>query len=76
MFPLQFSRGFPYITVRTYYLTQWDTLPHVILTSDTYRDPSVIDYTKSEYDAWFDNGYFDMYGDFVDQDTVQDTELY
>ena len=61
-------------------------LPHVIITSDTGRDPSVTDSTKSEYDAWFNNvpgssklesrRSFDIHGDFVDRDIVQYTELY
>ena len=37
-----------------YSLTEWYTLPNVILTSDTDCDTSVIDSTKAEDDACFD----------------------
>ena len=64
---------------------EWDTLTHVILTSDTDWDPSIIDSTESKDDAWFDTvsdppnigslGIFDMHGDYVDRTIVQDNEL-
>ena len=65
---------------------EWKTSPHVILTSDTDWDTGVLDYTKSEHDAWFDtvsyssklesHGNFDMYRDYFDQTIFQDNELY
>ena len=72
--------------MRPYYSSEWGTLPHVVLTSDTDFYTSVIDSTKYEYDEWFDtvfyssklesDGPFNMNGDYVDRTIVQDTELY
>ena len=72
--------------MHTYSSTQWGTLPHFILTSYTYWNPSVIDYTEAEYYAWFDtisdssklesHGTFDMHGDYIELTIVQDTEIY
>ena len=69
-----------------YSSTEWDTLPNVILNSDTYWDPIVIYSTKAEDDVWLDNisdspklelhGSFDMHRDYVDRNIVQGTEIY
>ena len=55
---------------------EWDTLPHVILTSDIDWDTSVLDSTEAEYDAYFDTVLdsskleshrpFDMNEEYVD----------
>ena len=34
---------------------EWDTLPHVVWTSDENWDPSVLDHTLDDDDAWFDS---------------------
>ena len=70
----------------SYYSTEWDTLPHVILTSDTEWDPSVLDSTKVEDDAWFDDvsdsstleshGTFNMHRNYFGRNIFQCTELY
>ena len=64
---------------------EWDTFTHVILTSDTDWDPSVLDSTEFEDDAWFDtvldesklesHGPFEIQGDYVERTIVQDTEI-
>ena len=69
-----------------YYSVEWDTLPHVIITSDTDWNPIVIDSTEAEDDSWFgtvqDSSKFEYYGtfdthrDFVERNIFQDTEFY
>ena len=34
--------------------TEWDSLPHVILTADMDWDPSVIDHELEDGENWFD----------------------
>ena len=69
-----------------YSSTEWYTLPHVIITSDTDWYPSVLDYTEAEdyesFDTILDSsksesrGLFDMHGDYVDHNIVQYIELW
>ena len=40
--------------MRYYYSNEWDTLTHVVLTSDTEWDISVIDSSESKDYEWFD----------------------
>ena len=42
-FPLHIRQGLPYIDMRPYTDTEWDTLPHVIMTSDVDWDPAILD---------------------------------
>ena len=41
--PLNIKAGLPYIMMHPYMDDEWDTLPHVILTSDDDWDPSILD---------------------------------
>ena len=52
--PLNIRSGLPYMTIRPYTDTEWDSLPHVILTADTDWDPSVIDHEMEDGEEWFD----------------------
>ena len=52
--PLNIRSGLPYMTICPYTDTEWDNLPHVILTADTDWDPSVIDHELENGEEWFD----------------------
>ncbi len=73
--PLSVKNGLPYMKMRPYTDSEWDSLPHVVVTSDTEWDPSVIDFDLTNDEEWFDavsndsqlklnNGLCDEYGDF------------
>jgi hypothetical protein len=59
-------------SVRLYTDEEWETLPHVIWTSDEEWDPTVLDHEITDDDAWYDaisdlqgslmNSPFDEYG--------------
>ena len=42
--PLNIQRGLPYMTIHPYTDTEWDNLPHVILTLDTNWHPAIINH--------------------------------
>ena len=42
------------MTICPYTDTEWDNLPHVILTADTDRDPAIIDHELEDGEEWFD----------------------
>ena len=58
--------------MRPYTDHEWETLPHVVLTSDVNWDPTVLDNITSDTDTWFDavsdladlpnDDHFDQYG--------------
>ena len=52
--PLNFFSGLAYLRMTPYTDLEWDTLPHVILTSDIDWDPSVLDHVMDNDDNWFD----------------------
>jgi hypothetical protein len=52
--PINVKDGLPYVQVRPYTDEEWDTLPHVILTSDVDWDPTVLDHNLDDDDKWFD----------------------
>jgi hypothetical protein len=52
--PINVKEGLPYVQIRPYTDKEWDTLPHVILTSDEDWDPTVLDHTLDDDDEWFD----------------------
>ena len=52
--PLNIQSGLPYMSMRPYTDTEWDNLPHVILTDDTDWDPPVIDCELEDGKEWFD----------------------
>jgi hypothetical protein len=72
--PINIKSGLPYITMRPYTDAEWDSLPHIILTSDVDWDPCVIDNDLDNTNDWFEeqsdditdniNPAFDEYGDF------------
>lgn len=51
---LSFHMGLPYVKMRPYTDDEWDTLPHVVWTSDTDWDPSVLDPPGLDEDTWYD----------------------
>lgn len=51
--PLDFYSGLPYLPMRPYTNTEWDTLPHVVFTSDVDWDPSTTNCRVSDNDDWF-----------------------
>jgi hypothetical protein len=46
--PINIQNGLPYVKMRPYTDEEWDTLPHVILTSDVNWDPAVLDDTLDD----------------------------
>ena len=71
-FPLHIRNGLPYMDLRPYTDHEWDTYPHVVMTSDVDWDPSILDgdfpLTGEEvfYEASaYDNGTnFDVHGNY------------
>ena len=73
--PLNIRSGLPYLPMRPYTDDEWETLPHVIMTSDVDWDPSVLDHIFDSDDTiWFDalqnleddptHNLFDEYGNY------------
>ena len=52
--PLNIQSGLPYMSIQPYTDTEWDSLPHVILTADMDWDPAVIDHELEDGEEWFD----------------------
>ena len=53
--PLQIREGLPYLPLRPYTDKEWDTLPHVVLTSDDNWNPQVFDHSFDLSDeTWYD----------------------
>jgi hypothetical protein len=44
IFPLRIKDGLAHLTICPYTDHEWDNLPHVILTSESEWDPSVLDH--------------------------------
>ena len=53
--PLDISNGLAYIPIRPYTDKEWDSLPHVLWTSDKDWDPSVLDHDLSSNTDWYDS---------------------
>ena len=51
-FPLDIIDGLPYLPMRLFSNTEWDTLPHVIMTADREWIPTLLDNVISENDSW------------------------
>ena len=74
LIPLNFFSGLAYVRMRPYTDQEWDTLPHVILSSDLEWDPSVLDHVMDDDENWFDaledtptfigDDNFNEYGDY------------
>jgi hypothetical protein len=72
--PINIQSGLPYVTMRPYADSEWDSLPHVILTSDAEWNPSILDNDLDDDDDWFEalseipddptNQLFDQYGNY------------
>ena len=53
--PIRIKDGLPYVSLRPYTDTEWETLPHVIWTRDSDWDPSIFDHEFDEDgDEWYD----------------------
>ena len=52
--PLTIKHGLPYVSIRPFTDHEWDTLPHVVWTSDTDWDPTVLDCSIEEDETWYD----------------------
>ena len=52
--PLTIRNGLPYVSIRPFTDHEWDTLPHVVWTSDVEWDPSVLDCTIDDEPTWYD----------------------
>jgi hypothetical protein len=72
VFPLSIRDGLPYLGMRPYTDSEYDSLPHVILTSDVDWDPRVLDFDIDDDDAWYDaisnnldhSALFDVFGNY------------
>ena len=52
--PLNIKNGLPYVSMRPYTDDEWETLPHVVWTSDVEWDPKVLDHEIEDDDQWYD----------------------
>lgn len=48
--PLVFKDALPYIHIRPFTDAEWDTVPHVVLTSDADWDPSILDHSLIDHE--------------------------
>ena len=71
--PMRIHSGLPYIDMRPYTDDEWESLPHVVLTSDMDWNPSIMDndiIDDSQYDdeshpfQAFQDSLFDEFGDY------------
>ena len=53
--PLDIIRGLPYLSMQPYTDDEWNTLPHVVFTSDATWDPSAMDNVISDDPNWCDS---------------------
>jgi hypothetical protein len=54
VFPLSIWEGLPYLAMRPCTDDEFDTLPHVIFTSDVDWDPRILDFDVDGDDNWYD----------------------
>jgi hypothetical protein len=89
--PINIKSGLPYITMRPYTDTEWDTLPQVILTPPEEWLLSVLDHELDDDNKWFDalsdlppdepgQSIFDEYGELhnhliVNENMVPSSDL-
>ena len=81
--PINIVNGLPYITMRPYTDDEWDSLPHVIWTSDNDWDPCVLDHTVDLNEHWYDactdqfliDQRFDEEGNYRHRFTVQESVM-
>ena len=75
--PLAFRNGLPYLPIKPYTDREYETLPHVIMTSDEDWDPSVLDNPANDTgllnaggDALNIHDNFNQYGEYMDRYVV------
>jgi len=84
--PINIKDGLPYVKMRPYTDDEWDTLPHVILTSDVDWDPTVLDHDLDDDEEWYDaisdlqsdptTNLFDEFGNYRKRVVVQETAYF
>ena len=73
--PMSIRNALPYMLLRPYTDSEWEALPHIVLTSDKYWDPTVLDCEgQVDNEIWYDaqssfpdgphNKLFDEVGDY------------
>ncbi len=55
MFPFDFHNGLCYLKMRPFTDAEYDSLPHVVLTSDCDWNPGCLDHTLSDISGWHEN---------------------
>jgi hypothetical protein len=73
--PLNIRTELPYLSMRPFTDDEWDTLPHIILTSEIDWDPTTLDRELDDDDEWFDalsdevdyplKGIFNLRGEYA-----------
>ena len=84
--PISIKNGLPYIPLRPYTDAEWDTLPHIIVTSDLDWDPTVLDCPAEDSQEWIDvqsdfsdtlnSPLFDEFGDYRKREIVSSHDLF
>jgi hypothetical protein len=72
VFPLSVRDGLPYLDMRPYTDDEFNTLPHVVFTSDVDWDPRILDFDVEGVNEWYDaisdnvdhSELFDVFGDY------------
>jgi hypothetical protein len=54
VFPVSIQDGLPYLGMRPYTDVEYESPPHVILTSDVDRNPRLLDFDIDDDDDWYD----------------------
>jgi hypothetical protein len=52
--PINIRDGLPYVDMRPYTDHEWDTLPHIVCTSNADWDPTVLDHALDDDEQWVD----------------------
>ena len=78
LFPFCIQDGLARLNIRPYTDKEWDTLPHVFLTSEKEWDPSFLDHVFPDDEQWGDpdnidplTDRFDEFGDYRHRIIVQ-----
>ena len=58
LIPLHIHSGLPYMDLRPYTDSEWETLPHIVLTSDQDWNPSIADNKINITEQWYDCAEF------------------
>jgi len=83
--PINIRDGLLYIALCPYMDAEWDSLLHIILTGNTYWDPSILDVDLDDEEAWFDAmtdlppskspSAFDKFGDYNKRVVMQNHDV-